>query len=327
MRAILFFLTTFFCTQILFAQVTTEDFTLLNSCIPKDSVELFGSGVISTHRNEYNITFSPDGDMILFTIANNTNANRFYTIFLCKKENGKWGTPQIAPFSGRFSDADPFFAPDGKGVYFISTRPPLNKTLKADFDIWFVSYKKQEFGIPKHLGDTINSTNDELYPTVSLKGNLFFSTENGANGYDLMLSKFENNIFQKPGVLSDSINTKTTEFDAYAAPDESYIIYTNMGDKNNSGSGDLYISYNKGAYWTKGKNLGKRVNTIHMEQCPIVLNNGQFLFFTSFRDTQPYILNKPFSTKEYLKILDSPLNGLGNIFCVDLNDVTIELKE
>jgi len=327
MKSTSLLLTAFFTAQILVAQITTKDFALLNSLIPKDSAELFGGNIISTHLNEYNITFSPAGDMILFTIANNTYANRFYTIFLCQKRNGKWEIPKIAPFSGRFSDADPFFSPDGKGVYYISTRPTLNKAIKTDFDIWFVSYKNQKFGIPKHLGDTINSTNDELYPTVSLKGNLFFSTENGANGYDLMFSNFEDNIFQKPTALGDSINTKATEFDAFIAPDESYIIYTNIGDKNNMGSGDLYISFNQGNFWTKGKNLGKKVNSIHMEQCPMVSSDGQFLFFTSFKDSQPYIFEKPISTKEYLKLLDSPLNGLGNIFCADLNDIIKGLKQ
>ena len=329
MRNVFVLLAVIFYAQVLSAQITNNDFFLLNSKIPKDSVELFGDGIISTHRNEYNITFSPDGTLIMFTIANNTNANRFYTIFLCEKKNGKWDTPKVAPFSGLFSDADPFFSPDGKSVYFISTRSTSNNVndVKTDFDIWAVSYKNKIFGIPKHLGNSVNSNKDELYPTVSIKGNLFFSTENGTNGYDLMFSRFEDNSYKKPIALSDSINTKTTEFDAFVAPDESYIIYTSMGDENNFGSGDLYISFKNKDNWTKGKNIGKKVNTIHMDQCPVVLNNGRYLFFTSFRDTQPYNFEKPVTTKEYLKILDSPLNGLGNIFCVDLADMLKGLKE
>lgn len=314
-------------TNHLFAQISAKDFALLNSVIPKDSVELFGKGYISTHLNEYNITFSPKGDVILFTIANNTYANRFYTIFEIHKNNDQWTKPKIASFSGRFSDADPFFAPDGSGVYFISTRPKLPNIPKEDFDIWFVSYKNKKFGIPEHLGNIVNSENDELYPSVSKNGNIYFSTENGSNGYDLMMSELVNKQFQKPVALKGSINTKVTEFDAVISPDESYIIYTNMGDKDNIGSGDLYISFNKDGYWVTGQSLGNTVNTIHMEQCPIISGDGQFLFFTSFRDSQPYNFEKPIETKEYLNLLNSPLNGLGNIFWIDLKHLLEKINK
>ncbi|WP_051315393.1 TolB family protein [Algoriphagus terrigena] len=326
MRTVFIFLAIFYSSPTVAAQITIQDFGQQKSDIPKDSSLLFGNDIISTHRNEYNLTIAPEGDMILFTVANNSSANRYYTIFLCEKKNGNWQTPQIAPFSGQYSDADPFFSPNGDGVYFISTRPTTENAVKSDFDIWTVGYKNGKFGEPKHLGTTVNTTNDELYPSVSRTGDLFFSTENGVNGYDLMVSKIENNTFQLPSALADSINTEATEFDAFVAPDESYIIYTNMGGKDNLGSGDLYISFNKGDYWTKGKNLGEKVNTIHMEQCPTVSSSGQFLFFTSFRDNQQYAFDSPVSTGEYLKLLDSPLNGLGDIFCIELNALLKEIK-
>ncbi|MDJ1499461.1 hypothetical protein [Xanthocytophaga agilis] len=297
------------------------EFSYFNLAVPKDTPTVFASGIISTHHNEYNSTFSPDGNVILYTIANNTYYNRFYTIFICKRIKGQWTSPEIVSFSGQYSDADPFFTPDGKGVYFISTRPVVGKAVKEDFDIWYVSYQNETFGKPQHLGNQINSSNDELYPSVSAKGNLYFATENKKTGYDLMISAYKNGQFQKPVGISDSINTDNTEFDAFVAPDESYIIYTSMGGKNNVGSGDLYISFHKGNQWTAGKNLGHNLNSKHMDQCPMVSPDGRLLFFTSFRDSQPYHFEKPVSTSAYLKILNSPLNGLGNIFWVDLHMV------
>lgn len=288
---------------------------------PKDTPTVFASGIISTQYNEYNSTFSTDGNVILYTIANNTYYNRFYTIFICKRTKGQWTSPEIVSFSGQYSDADPFFTPDGKGVYFISTRPVLGKTVKEDFDIWYVSYQNETFGKPQHLGNQINSSNDELYPSVSTKGNLYFATENKNTGYDLMVARYEHGQFQQPVGVSDSINTDHTEFDAFVAPDESYIIYTSMGGKDNVGSGDLYISFRKDNDWTTGKNLGGKLNSIHMDQCPSVSPDGKFLFFTSFRDSQPYHFEKPVSTSTYLKLLNSPLNGLGNIFWVDLHRI------
>lgn len=291
-----------------------------NPPFPIGTVSIFARDLISTHLNEYNITFSPDENTILFTIANNTSANRFYTIFITEKKNGIWTKPQIAPFSGQFSDADPFFDPSGKRIYFISTRPTIARSVKSDFDIWYVDYDNKNFGLAQHLGNEVNSFNDELYPAVSEKGNLFYSTENGKNGYDLVVSKYVDNRFQRPVILGDSINTSKTEFDAYVAPDESYIIYTGIGYIDSQGSGDLYISFNKGTHWTKGKNLGNKINSVNMEQCPMVSLSGRFLFFTSFRDSQSHNSDYPMRTEEYLNKLNSPLNGLGDVFWTDMTN-------
>lgn len=140
----------------------------------KDSATLFADRIISTHLNEYNITFSQDGNVVLFTIANNSTANRFYTIFITKKEEGKWTKPQIAQFSGQFSDADPFFAPDGEKLYYISTRPILHGQPKSDFDIWCVDYANGDFSKPKHLGNEINSEKTSFIQLSQKKGIYFF---------------------------------------------------------------------------------------------------------------------------------------------------------
>lgn len=283
----------------------------------KDTASLFAKGIISTHLNEYNITFSPNWQVVLFTIANNTMTNRFYTIFISKMKQGKWTHPEIAEFSGQFSDADPFFDLNSNKLYFISTRPVVSGVPKSDFDIWYVEYKDGDFSLPKHLGSEINSEKDELYPAISKKGNLYFSTENGENGYDIMVSKYNNGKFLQRVCLDGFLNTKNIEFDAFVDPDEKYIIYTGMGYGDSYGSGDLYISFNKNGHWERGRNMGKEINSPHMDQCPMVSPDGKFLFFTSFRDGNLYDSREPMTTKKYLDTLNSPFNGLGNIFWID----------
>ncbi|WP_185146928.1 PD40 domain-containing protein [Chryseobacterium echinoideorum] len=253
-------------------------------------------------------------------------ANRFYTIFISKMMQDKWTKPEIAEFSGQFSDADPFFDPNSNKLYFISTRPVTPGVLKSDFDIWWVDYANGDFSKPKHLGNEINSDKDELYPVISKKGNLFFSAENGENGYDIIVSKYNNGKFLQRVSLEGFLNTKNIEFDAFVDPDEKYIIYTGMGYGDSYGSGDLYISFNKNGHWERGRNMGKQVNSLHMDQCPMLSTDGKYLFFTSFRDGQPYNSKEPMTTKEYLDILNSPLNGLGNIFWIDFQKYSQDEK-
>jgi len=305
-----------------YAQNVENKTDYFGSSKPNYKPELFGKGIISTQFNELNSSFSPDGNTFLYTIANNSYGNTFYTIFYSKRVNTKWSKPQIASFSGQYSYADPFFSPDGKRIYFISYRP-IDKNMKEknDFDIWFLSYEKGLFGQPQHLGENVNSDKNELYPTVSNNGNLYFSTENGTNGNDLMMSKLIKNVFDKPVSLGDSINTTATEYDAYIAPDENYIIFTSIGRKDGFGSGDLYISFKKEGKWTGVKNLGSNINSSLMDQCPAVSPDGKYFFFTSFRDNDTYKFKNTKSTADYFKLLQSPFNGMANVFWVDCKSI------
>lgn len=49
--------------------------------------------------------------------------------------------------------------------------------------------------------------------------------------------------------------------------------------------------------------------------------DGKYFFFTSFRDKQLYKFKQPVLTADYLEILSSPLNGLGNIFWVETKEI------
>src|ERR687888_200446 len=79
--------------------------------------ELFGEGVISTGDDESHPGFTPDGKTLYF--LKNDPAFNHWTIVVSREENGKWIKPEVAPFSGQFSDADPFIMLDGDRFFFI----------------------------------------------------------------------------------------------------------------------------------------------------------------------------------------------------------------
>ncbi|HET8963115.1 MAG TPA: hypothetical protein VFM99_04415, partial [Chitinophagales bacterium] len=51
---------------------------------------------------------------------------------------------------------------------------------------------------------------------------------------------------------------------------------------------------------------------------------GKTFLFTSFRDNNHYKYENEFSTQSYINQLNSPFNGLGNIFWVDSSVLNIE---
>ena len=73
---------------------------------------VFAPGVVSTQFEEAAATFTPDGDTVYFY-----QGTIYMTICFSKMVDGKWTKPKVAPFSGQWSDWDPFLSPDGKRLF------------------------------------------------------------------------------------------------------------------------------------------------------------------------------------------------------------------
>src|SRR5262245_56340811 len=102
---------------------------------PLPAPALFAEGSISTPDDAMDAGFTPDGRTIYFT--KNHLGQRLGVIVFSHFSNGKWTAPEVAPFSGRFTDYDPFITLDGSKLFFASNRP-ISGSEKKDFDIWFV---------------------------------------------------------------------------------------------------------------------------------------------------------------------------------------------
>ena len=195
--------------------------------------QLFGENMISTGDDESHPAFTADGKTLYF-LKNDPSFNH-WTIVVSHEQNGKWSTPEVAPFSGQFSDADPFITADGERFFFISTRP-VNGQAKEDTDIWMMRKSGPEAGAgigaaatwsePEHLV-AVNSETNEWFPTVANNGNLYFGSERpgGRGKCDLYVSRLVDGKYQAPENLGDPINTAANEVEPFIAPDESYIIF------------------------------------------------------------------------------------------------------
>ena len=81
---------------------------------------------------------------------------------------------------------------------------------------------------------------------------------------------------------------------------------------------DLYISFKKNdGSWTKAKNMGEPINSSASEICPGVSPDGKYFFFTSYRTIHKNYSEIPLTYEEKIRILNSPGNGLGDIYWVD----------
>ncbi len=265
------------------SEIIDSDNAYLGQTIPGDIPVLYAEGLISTDVNEYTPSFSPDGKEMFFT-RDVPQCAIMYTEF----KNGTWTVPEITQFSGDYVDADPFVAPDGRSLYFGSNRPlGGGNEKKSDYDFWKVEKTPNGWIEAKNIGNSINSPEFELFSTISANNNLYWGTiipGEGFGGEDIYFSRFSDGKYSKPENLGPAINTSTYELEPYIAPDETYLIFVSGGREDTIGDSDLYISFKlPSGEWSEAVNCGDKINTIGLEQAPVVSPDGKFLFFTGKR--------------------------------------------
>ena len=63
--------------------------------------------------------------------------------------------------------------------------------------------------------------------------------------------------------------------------------------------------------------MGKEINSAGSEFRPAVTPDGKYMFYSSYRSTHKPYSETPITYNEKIKILNSPGNGLGDIYWVD----------
>ncbi len=114
-------------------------------------------------------------------------------IFFSERRNGwnSWGEPKNAgsPPNGRYWDAQATMSPDGKYLFFSSSRPGGYGGL----DIWIcVRNEDGSWGEPINLGPNVNTPGNEISPFIHSDGKTLYFASNGwasFGGYDIFVSK------------------------------------------------------------------------------------------------------------------------------------------
>ena len=292
---------------------------------------VFAPGVISTEDYECVPEFTPDGKTLYF-VKSTPDAN-FWTIVFSRFLNGRWSLPQVAPFSGRYSDADQFITADGRRMFFISRRPvspEISPNEKGKLDIWVMDkVANGNWGEPRNLGKPVNSEGSEYFPTLTKDGTLYFGSgrKDGFGGIDLYRSRWVNGRYQEPENVGDAINTRFDEFEPYIAPDESYLIFMAAGRPDGLGGFDLYISYNRDGHWTRARNLGAPINSPADELSAKITRDGKYLFWASTRSAIDTSKSRSMTMEELSKAYHGPKNGLGDIYYIDASVLKIDLDD
>lgn len=290
-----------------------------NNAIPVP--QIFQEGVISKGDYESHATFSPGGDTLYFIKC--SYDLKLSAIYVSYKHQQKWSEPEVASFSGRYMDADPFVTRDGKALYFMSNRPLTEGGPVQDYtDIWRVTISKNGLSAPVRLDAPVNSDKDEYYPTLADNGDLYFGSTRpgGKGGSDIYRCRFKDGKYLRAENLGDAINSEFNEYEAYIAPDQSYLIF-NASRPDGLKNLDFYVSYNHNGNWTKARKLPEPLSSGAIDWAPKVTPDGKYFYFSSTRSKGQAPPAKAETAAQFNRRLQSANNGLSDIYIVDFKAI------
>lgn len=138
--------------------------------------------------------------------------------------------------SDSFSVAHPAISADGNQLIFSSNMPGG----KGNMDLYICTKQDEFWSAPKNLGPAINSPGNEVFPFISAKGELFFSSDGkpGYGGLDLFASRLENGKWLDARNMRTPINSPHDDFGLSFVNDTAGYL---SSDRSGSiGSDDIY---------------------------------------------------------------------------------------
>ena len=201
-----------------------------------------------------------------------------WRILVSRCTEAGWSAPAPPAFAGDGVEADPFFTPDGRSLYFISTRS-LDGAKRKDLDIWRVARGESgSWGTPEHLPEPVNSPGGEWFPRPSVDGWLYFGSDRpgGLGATDIWRARADSKGKWTVEDLGPTVNTPGDEYEPLPSPDGSRMIL--MAD------GDLYETSWTATGWSPRTRLGPEVNQEGMKVGALFSPSGRSLLFA--RDTK-----------------------------------------
>jgi len=275
---------------------------------PGTSPELF----CATALAERDTAWSPDGTQLFYSVFERGRG----TILTRTEGPDGWSEPEIAAFSGEFSELEPFITSDGAWLYFVSKRPRPGESEPGEWDIWRLPRSADGWGEPEILPLPVNNEHREFYPSLTTTGDLYFTSDRpgGLGGEDIWRAEWTGDGWAEPKNLGPAVNSPGPEFNSLIAPDGSWLIFGSVRE-GDVGGGDLHIAFRgDDGEFRPAVNMGSPINSPALDYCPALSPDGSILFFTSSRvpDGSP----EPATYAELEAVTAGPANGRDNIWWI-----------
>lgn len=201
-----------------------------------------------------------------------------WKLFVARCGTEGWGTPAPPPFAGDGLEADPWFTPDGRDLYFISSRSTDGQH-HDDLDLWKVSRDAHgKWGEPHRLPAPLNSRAQEWFPRVAADGWLWFGSgrAGGLGKTDIWRARETSPGNWHVENAGPAINTDGQEYEAEMSRD-GRRLWINAAD-------GFYESRFDGKAWGARVKLAAAINANGSEVGALMSPSGHSVLFA--RDTK-----------------------------------------
>ncbi len=138
---------------------------------------------------------------------------------------------------------------------------------------------------PQNMGDSINTTDLEYFPSLTIDGKKLIFTKRINNKESFYESDRVNGTWGKAFPLSGKINSPDFNVGAQnISQDGQWLIFTGCNFPEGFGSCDLYMSFLTKNGWSEPQNLGRTVNSEFWESTPSLSPDKRDLYFSSNRN-------------------------------------------
>ena len=212
-------------------------------------------GLFQYHLHS-SLYFTPDGNEVYFTNQKiPVEVGYDQTICCMKQKDGKWDSPETAPFSGKYSDQIFYMSPDGKRIYFTSTRP-----LYGDGEAlerrngWIVEKDESGWKEPVNITSPIDLNKND--GTIFVSAN-FQDTKGNIDIYRL---DFLTEHYSFPENVGSPVNTEHDDYACCFSSKYKFLIFYHFDVENKTNSALLLSFLNEDNSWTKPVSLSEKWN-------------------------------------------------------------------
>lgn len=218
----------------------------------------------------------------------------------------------------RYSSLEPFFSSDGNHLFFLADFPDELNGEPADEDVWIVDRSDSGWSAPRNLGAPVNSEGQEYYPSMTRDSVLYFTrAAQGERVHFIYRAKWNGESYSEPEKLPEQVNCGTNRYNAWIAPDESFIVVPAAGVEEGVRGTNYYIVFhNSDDTWQSPLNMGQKINTSGVSGWSFSMSpDGKYCFFMAVRQRSK--LPRSLSYDFFKSLEFSTENGTSDIYWMD----------
>ncbi len=197
---------------------------------------------INSAFNEGTCTISADGRRLIFTSCLGRQGYGSCDLFISEREGDEWSEPKNLGdrVNGPEWDSQPTLSPDGRTLYFVSTR----KGGMGGRDLWMSTLNDDgEWTKAVNLGETVNTPQEDVSPFIHPNNRTLYFASNGRTGfggYDIYFTERTGNGWSEPENFGAPVNTGEDQVSLFITANGEKGYYSLEDQSNPSVKSSIY---------------------------------------------------------------------------------------